>query len=40
METEELRRLQGPLKERYREEPESAVITLEAAGNLDSTDVA
>ncbi|MDX6662968.1 MAG: hypothetical protein QOG09_1070 [Solirubrobacterales bacterium] len=40
METEELRRLQGPLKERYREEPGSAVITLEAAGDLDSTDVA
>jgi uncharacterized OsmC-like protein len=31
----ELRELQSPLKERYREEPESALITLEAEGSLD-----
>jgi uncharacterized OsmC-like protein len=32
---DELRELQGPLKERYREQPESALITLEAEGTLD-----
>ena len=31
----ELRELQSPLKERYREDPESALITLEAEGTLD-----
>jgi uncharacterized OsmC-like protein len=31
----ELRELQAPIKERYREDPESALITLEAEGNLD-----
>jgi uncharacterized OsmC-like protein len=30
-----LRELQAPIKERYREEPESALITLEADGTLD-----
>ena len=33
--TAELRQIQAPLKERYREEPASALITLEAQGNLD-----
>jgi uncharacterized OsmC-like protein len=32
---DELRELQGPLKERYRDQPESALITLEADGTLD-----
>jgi len=32
---EELRALQGPLKERYRAEPERAVVTLTASGRLD-----
>jgi uncharacterized OsmC-like protein len=32
---DELRQLQAPLKERYRSEPESALITLEADGTLD-----
>ena len=32
---DELRELQAPLKERYRSEPESALITLEAEGTLD-----
>jgi uncharacterized OsmC-like protein len=32
---DELRKLQSPLKERYREDPESALITLEAEGTLD-----
>jgi uncharacterized OsmC-like protein len=31
----ELRELQAPLKERYRSEPQSALITLEAEGTLD-----
>jgi uncharacterized OsmC-like protein len=31
----ELRELQAPLKERYRDQPESALITLEADGTLD-----
>jgi uncharacterized OsmC-like protein len=34
MEREELRALQQPLKDRYREEPESAVVTLHAQGTL------
>ena len=36
MKTEELREAQAPLKDRYREEPDSAVVTLEADGALDS----
>jgi uncharacterized OsmC-like protein len=32
---EQLRELQAPLKERYRERPDSALITLEAEGALD-----
>ncbi len=34
MERDELRALQAPLKERYRTEPEAAVITLRASGTL------
>ena len=34
MEREELRSVQAPLKERYREEPEAAVVTLAASGRL------
>lgn len=34
--TEELRELQAPIKARYRNDPGSAVITLRAAGDLDS----
>ncbi|MHB8628483.1 MAG: OsmC family protein [Aggregatilineales bacterium] len=34
MKTEELRSLQTPLKERYREQPESAFLTLKAQGRL------
>jgi uncharacterized OsmC-like protein len=34
MEREELRAIQGPLKERYEEVPESAVVTLQAEGSL------
>ncbi len=34
MKSEELRELQAPLKEQYREQPESATITLKAAGKI------
>lgn len=34
VEREQLREIQGPLKERYREEPEAAVVTLSATGEL------
>jgi uncharacterized OsmC-like protein len=40
MDGDELRRVQGPLKERYRDEPEAASITLRAAGSLADGDVA
>jgi len=33
---EELRAVQAPLKERYREDPEAAVVTLRADGELDA----
>jgi uncharacterized OsmC-like protein len=35
MNAEELRELQAPLKQRYREQPEAAKITLSARGSLD-----
>jgi uncharacterized OsmC-like protein len=34
MKTEELKTLQAPLKERYRQEPEAALVTLKAEGRL------
>jgi uncharacterized OsmC-like protein len=34
MDTAELRTLQAPLKQRYRDDPDAAVITLEASGSL------
>ncbi len=34
MESEQLREIQAPLKERYREEPEAALVTLSAEGEL------
>ena len=34
MKASELRDLQAPIKERYRETPDAAVITLKAKGNL------
>jgi uncharacterized OsmC-like protein len=40
MDSAELRALQAPLKERYRAEPDAAVITLRAAGELDEQNVA
>jgi uncharacterized OsmC-like protein len=36
MEAEQLRQAQAPFKQRYREQPEAAVITLAARGNLDA----
>lgn len=35
MDTEELRAAQAPLKEQYRERPDSALVTLRAAAELD-----
>jgi uncharacterized OsmC-like protein len=34
MKSEELRSIQAPLKERYREQPSAALVTLKAEGNL------
>jgi len=39
MKAEELRELQAPLKARYREAPEQAVITLKAAGELGTESI-
>ena len=39
MDARELRTLQAPLKERYRERPDSALVTLEATGSLDGDGV-
>ena len=35
MDSAELRALQQPLKDAYREDPEQAVVTLRARGQLD-----
>lgn len=35
-----LRAMQAPIKERYRNQPESAVVTLKAKGTLDDTSIA
>ncbi len=40
MQAAELKTLQAPLKERYRDDPESAVVTLTASGALDDTGIA
>jgi uncharacterized OsmC-like protein len=40
MDAEGLRALQAPLKSRYREAPEAAIITLKAEGSIDASDVA
>jgi uncharacterized OsmC-like protein len=40
MNTDELRALQAPIKERYRQEPDAAVITLRATGTLDPEGIA
>lgn len=36
MERDELRALQEPLKERYRDDPDAALVTLTASGELDA----
>jgi uncharacterized OsmC-like protein len=40
MDRDELKQLQQPLKERYREDPDAAVITLRASGALDGNGIA
>lgn len=40
MDAETLRRIQAPLKERYREAPAAALITLKAEGRIDEAHVA
>jgi uncharacterized OsmC-like protein len=40
MDKAELQTIQAPLKERYRAEPQSALVTLAADGTLDAEDVA
>ncbi|HWA44792.1 MAG TPA: OsmC family protein [Hypericibacter adhaerens] len=40
MRAEELKAIQAPIKERYREAPEAAVITLKAEGRLDELGIA
>jgi len=40
MDATALREMQAPLKSRYRETPDSAVITLKARGTLDDTSIA
>ena len=40
MDADQLRALQAPIKERYRGEPQAAVVTLHAAGELDSAAIA
>ena len=39
MESDQLRALQGPLKERYRTDPGAALVTLRAEGRLDAPGV-
>ena len=40
MDRSELQALQAPLKERYREEPDAALLTLRADGQLDGSQIA
>ena len=40
MDAAELRAMQAPLKERYKSEPKSAIITLKAKGTLDDAHIA
>ena len=39
MDAQELKEIQSPLKARYREDPDTAMITLEAEGRLGSEEV-
>ena len=40
MDLEELRALQAPIKERYRSDPQAAMVTLRASGELGSEEIA
>ena len=40
MDADALRALQAPIKERYRSDPQAAVVTLRAKGTLDDTKIA
>ena len=40
MDAQDLRALQAPLKDKYKDAPESAVVTLKAKGALDDTGIA
>ena len=40
MDATALRAMQAPLKERYKDDPQSAIITLKARGRLDDTAIA
>jgi hypothetical protein len=40
MDSDSLRKMQAPLKEQYRADPDAALITLKARGELDSASIA
>jgi hypothetical protein len=40
MDGNELRAMQAPIKQRYKDDPDAAVITLRARGTLDDTSIA
>jgi uncharacterized OsmC-like protein len=40
MDAQALRAMQAPIKDRYKAEPQAAVITLKASGSLDDTNIA
>ena len=40
MDADTLRALQAPLKQQYRDEPDAAVITLTATGDIDDAGIA
>ena len=40
MDGDALRALQGPLKQQYRDEPDAAVLTLTAEGDIDDAGIA
>ena len=40
MDADELRAMQAPIKERYKSDPQAAVVTLRAKGTLDDSNVA
>ncbi len=40
MEGNELRAMQAPIKQRYKDDPKAAVVTLKAKGTLDDTNIA